>query len=267
MGAPAEIRAVEAPAPVHVLIVDDDSLLRESLEQNLIDAGFRVTGFSNGPDVLAHFASTTPDRAGRGDLILLDWKMPEMNGIEVLKQLRDRKLDVPVVFLTVLSDQIYEEAALLGGAVDFVEKSRSFAILRRRIELILDRQDPSETRSGGAPGGAVEVGPLELDPGTSRALWRGERVDLTLTEFKIVHHLAERAGTDIRYREIYDLVHGEGFIAGAGDDGYRSNVRTFIKRIRQKFRDVDADFAAIETYTGFGYRWASRGGQDKPGDG
>ncbi len=262
MAAAANLRAVDDPAPVHVLIVDDDALLRESLEQNLIDAGFRVSGFSNGPAVLSHLEGAAPADPGHGDLILLDWKMPEMNGIEVLKQLRAREIDVPVVFLTVLSDQIYEEAALLGGAVDFVEKSRSFAILRRRIELILDRQDPPEDRGTNGAGGELAVGALQLDPPSSRALWRGERVDLTLTEFKIVHHLAAHAGTDIRYREIYDLVHGAGFIAGAGDDGYRSNVRTFIKRIRQKFRDVDPDFAAIETYTGFGYRWATRTGGD-----
>lgn len=236
--------------PVHVLIVDDDALLRESLEQNLIDSGFTVSGFSNGQAALDHFGG-----AASGDLMLLDWKMPEMNGIEVLKHLRAREIDVPVVFLTVLSDQIYEEAALLGGAVDFVEKSRSFAILRRRIELILDRQVPD--RPGNGTNGEIEIGALKLDPSSSRALWVDNRVDLTLTEFKIVHHLATRAGTDIRYREIYDLVHGEGFVAGAGDDGYRSNVRTFIKRIRQKFRDADADFDAIATYTGFGYRWVA----------
>lgn len=241
----------EAPdSPIHVLIVDDDALLRESLEQNLIDSGFMVSEFSNGQDALDHFSG-----AASGDLILLDWKMPEMNGIEVLKHLRAREIDVPVVFLTVLSDQIYEEAALLGGAVDFVEKSRSFAILRRRIELILERQ--TSDRTGNNTNGEIEIGALQLDPDSSRALWQGGRVDLTLTEFKIVHHLATRAGTDIRYREIYDLVHGEGFVAGAGDDGYRSNVRTFIKRIRQKFRDVDADFDAIATYTGFGYRWVA----------
>ena len=86
--------------------------------------------------------------------------MPEMNGIEVLKQLRARSIDVPVVFLTVLSDQIYEEAALLGGAVDFVEKSRSFTILRRRIELIVGR-----------PGGHRHPLPRDLRPGP----WRGLR--------------------------------------------------------------------------------------------
>ena len=255
MTAQAEIMSEPSNGPIHVLIVDDDALLRESLEQNLIDSGFVVNGFSNGQDALDHFSG-----AASGDLILLDWKMPEMNGIEVLKHLRARKIDVPVVFLTVLSDQIYEEAALLGGAVDFVEKSRSFAILRRRIELILDRQIPDRDGAGNGSNGSngeLEIGALQLDPASSRALWHGARVDLTLTEFKIVHHLAARAGTDIRYREIYDLVHGEGFVAGAGDDGYRSNVRTFIKRIRQKFRDVDGSFEAIATYTGFGYRWVA----------
>ncbi len=60
------------------------------------------------------------------------------------------------------------------------------------------------------------------------------------------------------YRELYDLVHGKGFFAGFGDDGYRTNVRTFIKRIRQKFRKTDNSFASIENYGGFGYRWAAR---------
>ncbi|MBT5572235.1 MAG: response regulator transcription factor [Alphaproteobacteria bacterium] len=261
MTAQVSFRPVPTAKPIHVLIVDDDALLRESLEQNLIDSGFTVSGFVNGQDALDHFANVAPNDNG-GDLMLLDWKMPEMNGIEVLKHLRARKIDVPVVFLTVLSDQIYEEAALLGGAVDFVEKSRSFAILRRRIELILDRQaqaHASDVNGDSEANGDIEIGVLKLSPGSSRALWQDARVDLTLTEFKIVHHLATRAGTDIRYREIYDLVHGEGFVAGAGDDGYRSNVRTFIKRIRQKFRDVDDSFDAIATYTGFGYRWVADG--------
>src|SRR5687768_16768756 len=117
----------------HILVVDDDSLLRESLEQNLVDAGFSVTGFSAGAPMLEFIGS-----GKSADLILLDWKMPQMNGIEVLKRLRETTSEIPVIFLTVLSDQIYEEAALLGGAVDFVEKSRSFSILLKRVELILE---------------------------------------------------------------------------------------------------------------------------------
>ncbi|HLS68350.1 MAG TPA: helix-turn-helix domain-containing protein, partial [Kiloniellales bacterium] len=79
--------------------------------------------------------------------------------------------------------------------------------------------------------------------------------NLSLTEFKLVQLMAERAGQDVTYRELYDLVHGRGFVAGSGPDGYRANVRTFMKRIRQKFRELDADFDEIENYPGFGYRW------------
>ena len=82
---------------------------------------------------------------------------------------------------------------------------------------------------------------------------------LTLTEFEIVRLIAERPGRDVRYREIYDVVRGSGFVAGAGEDGYRANVRAFIKRIRQKFREVDDGFDRIENYAGFGYRWRVEG--------
>jgi two-component system response regulator ChvI len=153
-----------------------------------------------------------------------------------------------------LSDQIYEEAGLLGGAVDFVEKSRSFAILLRRIELILGgdkkRWQPREPAAGsGAPSD------LALRYDSRRALWRDMNVDLTLTEFNIVAYMTENSARDVSYREIYDIVHGEGFMAGEGEIGFRANVRAFIKRIRQKFRDVDSTFANIKNYPGFGYRW------------
>jgi len=92
---------------------------------------------------------------------------------------------------------------------------------------------------------------------TSRAVWAGRAVDLTLTEFRIVTLLAEKAGSDVGYREIYDLVHAKDFVAGQGSEGYRANVRTFIKRIRKKFRDVDPGFDHIENYASFGYRWTA----------
>src|SRR3546814_7940754 len=80
-------------------------------------------------------------------------------------------------------------------------------------------------------------------------------VDLTLTEFNIVRLLASVHESDVSYRQIYDLVRGKNFVAGYGEDGYRVNVRSFIKRIRQKFREVDDTFACIGNYPGFGYRW------------
>ena len=198
------------------------------------------------------------DEGHGGDLILLDWKMPRVNGIEVLRRLREASNSIPVIFLTVLSDQFYEEAALHGGAVDFVEKSRSFSILEKRIELTLmgpKQQRPGAPMPPAALNQDVDIEHLHLAADARRARWREKEVPLSLTEFLIVHAMASQPGHDIAYREIYDMVHGEGFVAGLGPDGYRSNVRTFIKRIRQKFREIDPGFDSIENYPGFGYRW------------
>ena len=140
------------------------------------------------------------------------------------------------------------------GAVDFVEKSRSFVILLKRIDLILCGVRGQPT-NGAATEEQLILGPIELNLKSHRALWDGREIPLTLSEFNIVHLMASRAGSDVRYRDIYDLVRGEGFTAGVGPEGYRANVRTFIKRIRQKFRELDDRFDAIENYPGFGYRW------------
>jgi len=240
-----------------IAVVDDDDLFRESLAQNLLDAGYEVRVFADGPGAIEAL-----DGGGGADLVLLDWKMPGMNGIEVLRRLRETSVGVPVIFLTVLTEQIYEEAALLGGAVDFIEKSRSFAILKRRIELIVagSKQPGQAPPPPDDPVDTAHVGPLTLHHGSHRALWRNSEVPLTVSEFRIVALMAGRAGRDVRYRDLYDLVRGEGFAAGQGPDGYRQNVRTFIKRIRQKFRDIDPAFEAIENYPGFGYRWRDQGG-------
>jgi two-component system response regulator ChvI len=239
-----------------VLIVDDDGMFRESLTQNLSDAGFSTMAFADGPSALRHLTES-----GTPDMILLDWKMPGMTGIEVLRELRERKVETPVVFLTVLSDQIYEEAGLLGGAVDFIEKSRGFSILARRMELILNGSKGSEKPANGQPQPVtVTHGHVRLHRDVNRAFWKDVQIDLTLTEFQMVDYLVARSGRDVRYRELYDIVHGEGFAAGSGEIGFRANVRAFIKRIRQKFRDVDSGFAQIENYPGFGYRWSDSDG-------
>jgi two-component system, OmpR family, response regulator ChvI len=235
----------------HLLLVDDDDLFRESLGLNLIDEGYEITSFGNGSDALSYF-----ECGGSADVALLDWRMPNLTGLEVLRRMRRTGIAIPVIFLTVLSDDIYEEAALAGGAVDFIDKSRRLPILLRRLQLIAEgvrpALDPDPQREI-----SIHLGRLELRFDTNRALWADQTVDLTLTEFKIVTLLAEKAEQDVAYREIYDLVHGKDFIAGHGAEGYRANVRTFIKRIRKKFRDVDPDFDHIENYPGFGYRWTA----------
>lgn len=230
-------------------LVDDDDMFRESLGLNLADEGYDVVSFDRAQPALDWFVA-----GGQADVVLLDWRMPPMDGIELLRRLRARGVDVPVIFLTVLSDEIYEEAALAGGAVDFVEKSRSLSILLKRMRIIVDGRKGQEAAPAEQPS-VVRVGELELRLDVARAFWRGVRVELTLTEFNIVKEMALKPEEDVSYRDLYDLVHGKGFVAGYGASGYRANVRAFIKRIRQKFRSIDAGFDRIENYAGFGYRW------------
>lgn len=236
----------------HLLLVDDDDLFRESLSLNLIDEGYRVTSFGSGRDSLGYLTT-----GGEADVMLLDWRMPGLSGLDVLRSMRRSGIAIPVIFLTVLSDDIYEETALEGGAVDFIDKARRLGILLKRIELIAEGMrlpaEPKRTVE------SIRRGALELRFDSHRAIWADHKVDLTLTEFKIVAVLVENAGRDVGYREIYDLVHGKDFAAGHGSEGYRTNVRTFVKRIRKKFRDADPAFEHIENYPGFGYRWTADG--------
>jgi two-component system response regulator ChvI len=238
-----------------ILVVDDDDLFRESIAGNLSESGFDVAAFPDGNRFLDFLGG-----GETGDIVLLDWKMPGMTGIQVLHRIRELGIDLPVIFLTHLNEQIYEERALGGGAVDFVEKTRSFAIILRRIELSLTARRAGGDGTQGAlndTGAPVRQGSLSLDPDSCRAFWNGQEVDLTLTEFEIVQRLIDRAGRDLPYRDLYDIVHGPDFAAGLGSEGYRANVRAFIKRIRQKFRNADDAFDCIVNYPGFGYRWVS----------
>ncbi len=239
-----------------LVVVDDDDLFRPMLVGNLTEAGFSVREFA-APDVALNDMSAdvvTPESAS--DLLILDWKMPGLTGLELLQRLRQIGLMTPAIFLTSLDDVIYEEAALKAGAIDFVGKTRSFAILQRRIELALSRSEAIEI-SGDVQGSAdsvLQTGPLLLDAGSHAVTWHERPVSLTLGEFKSVA-LMVRAGRDVSYREIYDALRGENFAAGQGPDGYRANVRALIKRVRQKFIAIDPNFDAIENFPGFGYRW------------
>ncbi len=244
-----------------VVIVDDDDLFRESLGLNLAEEGYEVIDFADGESALEYFQS-----GEAADAVLLDWRMPGIDGLGVLQALREARIETPVVFLTMLGEEIYEEAALKWGAVDFIDKSRRLSIILKRLKLITDGPKVQGGGEGEARDSAVlRHGSLELRNDIRRAFWRGEQVDLTLTEFAIVHYLVFRPGADVTYRQIYDLVRGKDFIAGYGPDGYRSNVRSFIKRIRKKFREVDAEFDHIDNYPGFGYRWRDEGGDGSGG--
>ena len=224
------------------------------LSTNLIEVqASRRAPLPDGSSAVRHLASG-PDT----DIVLLDWKMPGMSGIEVLQRLRSEKIDIPIIFLTVLSDQIYEEVGLLGGAVDFRgEIAEAHDRLLRRIELILTGY---KTKAAQQPAGAeqntAKFDDLILRYNSRRATWKQINIGLTLTGIQY-HRLSCRACRPRRQlsRDLRHRSRREGFMAGDGDVGYRTNVRSFIKRICQKFRDIDPDFSQIKNYPSFGYRW------------
>ena len=226
-----------------LVLVDDDPVFLRLLAENLRAAGYAVTAFSDPQAGLAALLNDSPD------LCLFDWDMPGLDGLELLRTLRGGGAGYPVLFLTGHASPMFEEAALSAGAVDFIDKSRGPAIVLHRIGLALSRGVVAEAVQD------VAVGALLLQEGSKRALWRGQAVPLSRGEFEMVALLARHAGRDVPYRALYDALHGDGFLAGQGEEGYRANVRAMIKRIRRKFAEVDPGFDALGTYAGFGYRW------------
>lgn len=244
--------AADAADHVRLLFVDDDSDYREVAVAELVDHGFDVVALQDGPAALEYL-----DGGGVGDVIVLDWNLPTVSGIDLVPKLRRRGIQLPIVFLTGQSSRAHESLALERGALDFVDKSRGVGILAKRIRLIVEAgKMPQEMQAEEI----LQCGKLVLRPRVSRAYWDNVDVSLTLTEFNIVRLLASSVGEYVTYRAVYDCMHHVGFIAGSGEDGYRTNVRSSIKRLRNKFRAIDASFAEIENFPSFGYRWGGAGG-------
>lgn len=242
-------REKEAPPDRHVrlVFVEDDQDFREAAAAELEDLGFEVECFADGAALLEAFAN-----GASADVIVLDWNLPALSGIDLIPRLRRAGVLLPVVLLTGKSTPNLENLALDHGALDFVDKTRGLPILAKRIRLILESAKKPEVMRADE---VLDVGSLQLKLRVCRASWNGADVGLTLTEYKIVHLLVSNLGNHLTYRAVYDTMHHEGFIAGSGEDGYRTNVRSCIKRIRNKFRALDGNFSCIANYPSFGYRW------------
>jgi two-component system response regulator ChvI len=232
---------------IRIVLVDDDAIYAEVVAEGLGHLGFDVTHYPSGEILLDN-----PATLREIDLIVLDWRLPTGPGTELMRQLRERGVDLPIVFLSGVPRTTYEATALDRGALDFVDKARGLAIIAKRLRMVVGwsaRENSHRVRP------VLYCGPLELHPELMRATWKGADLDLTLTEFNIVYLLASRVGEYVTYRAVYDCVHGVGFVAGSGDDGFRANVRSSIKRIRIKFHAVDDTFREIENFAAVGYRW------------
>ena len=244
--APALPASVSEPDAIRVLLIDEDPIDRGFLTDVLSTQGFAVRRF-NVASLLG-----APDAARDADVIILYCDRPKRSGIELLVKLRRLGVNVPVVLLTGEPLPAHECLALDKGAIDVICKSRGAEVLARRLKGAVKASNRTNQLQSDE---SMICGKLVLRLDASRAYWRDADLGLTLGEYKIVHLLASNAGSFMTYRAVYDRLHYEGFIAGDGANGYRANVRSAIKRIRNKFRALDPTFDKIENYTAFGYCW------------
>jgi two-component system response regulator ChvI len=226
-----------------LLFVDDDAAYRQIVKVELEDEGFSVTDFPSGEEMLDSL-----ENGLAADIVVLDWALGKTSGIDLLPVLRERGFDLPVVFLTGRSTPIHERLALQQGAVEFMDKTRGTDILAARLRLVAGSKRKVTST-------AIRHGSLMLEPDAGQVSWKGTDIDLTVSELKLVLMIVSNQGRHVSYRHLYDGIHYEGFVAGSGEHGYRTNIRSSIKRIRRKFQDCDPTFDEIQNYIGFGYSW------------
>jgi two-component system response regulator ChvI len=250
-----DVVALEAPPAALLASASEPDAIRVLLiEDGVIDRGFLADALSKQGFAVQAVASLlgAPDAARDADVIVLHCDRAKHSSIELLGKLHRQGVNVPVVLLTSQALPAHECLALDKGAVDVICKSRGSEVLGRRLKSVVKASNRTDQQRSD---GSMICGNLLLRPDVSRVYWKDADLDLTLGEYNIVHLLVSNVGKYITYRAVYDRLRHEGFIAGYGADGYRANVRSAIKRIRNKFSRVEPSFDEIENYAGFGYCW------------
>lgn len=234
-----------------IALVDDDRNILTSVSIALEAEGYRVETYTDGASALDGLLARPPQ------LAIFDIKMPRMDGMELLRRLR-QKSDLPVIFLTSKDEEIDELFGLKMGADDFITKPFSQRLLVERVKAVLRRASSREAAAAGATttvktgdvqARSLERGQLAMDQERHTCTWKGEPVTLTVTEFLILHALAQRPGVVKSRDSLMDAAYDEQVYV---DD---RTIDSHIKRLRKKFKMVDADFDMIETLYGVGYRF------------
>jgi two-component system response regulator ChvI len=229
-----------------IALVDDDRNILTSVSIALQAEGFLTRVYSDGETALKALIENPPD------LAIFDIKMPRMDGLELLRRLREKNM-TPVIFLTSKDDELDEALGLAMGADDYISKPFSQRLLIARIRAILRRAELAQSGAAGeeeSAAGALVRGRLAMDTARHRVNWNGENVTLTVTEFLILETLAQRPGIVKTRNQLMD--------AAYHDDIYVDDrtIDSHIKRVRRKFRQIDPEFDAIETLYGAGYRFS-----------
>jgi two-component system response regulator ChvI len=231
-----------------IALVDDDRNILTTVSIALQAEGFATRLYSDGETALTALLANPPD------LAIFDIKMPKMDGMELLRRLRQQS-PLPVIFLTSKDDEADEHAGLEMGADDYIAKPFSLRLLLARIRAILRRSDALRplvmTDALEAPAGeAIERGRLLMDPARHHVIWDGKPVSLTVTEFLLLEALATRPGVIKSRNQLMDAAYPDDVFV---DD---RTVDSHIKRMRRKFRSVDPTFSGIETLYGAGYSFS-----------
>lgn len=226
-----------------IALVDDDRNILTSVSLALEAEGFAVRAYHDSEEGLNHILADPPD------LVLLDVKMPRLDGMEVLTRLRE-KSDLPAIFLTSKDDEVDQVLGLRLGADDYITKPFSQRLLIERIRTVLRRNQARLTPlSVSDESQIVRRGHLSLDDARHICAWRNTPLNLTVTEYLLVKSLAANPGHVKNRDQLISTAYGNGVYV---DD---RTIDTHIKRIRKKFREIDENFDAIETLYGVGYKY------------
>jgi two-component system, OmpR family, response regulator ChvI len=179
-------------------------------------------------------------------VVILDIKMPRMDGTEVLAQLR-KFGTTPVIFLTSKDEEVDEVLGLRMGADDYIRNPISPRLVIERVRTLLRRVELLGTER--SKDRAIHYGDLTLDPATHLCRWRGQLVDLTVTEFLLVKALAQNPGHVRNREQLMNSAYGEHIYVND------RTIDSHIKRVRRKFKSVDQGFEQIDTLYGVGYRY------------
>jgi two-component system OmpR family response regulator len=223
-----------------IAIVEDDAAIRENVADTLRRQGYEVASYAGRPQALAALKLRLPDLA----IVDIGLGTDVDGGFTLVRELRAMSEQLPIIFLTARDSDFDLVAGLRLGADDYLTKSISMPHLLARIAALFRRIDVM--RSPPKDEETMDRGPLRLDLKRMTASWRGAAVELTLTEFWMVHALAKYPG-HVKSRD--SLMSDANLVI---DD---ATVTSHIKRIRKKFLAVDAAFDAIDTVYGMGYRW------------
>lgn len=224
----------------HIVIVEDEIAIAQNYCDALRRQGYKVTHYRNRPDAMAQLAVRLPDLAiidvGLGD-------EPE-GGFDLCRDLRSRAPELPIIFLTARDDDFDVVSGLRLGADDYLSKDIGQAHLLARITALFRRVDA--LRKPAAAEQVIVRGELSINIERMTAAWRGHQVDLTVTEFWIVHALALHPGHVKNRQQLMDAANV------VLDD---NTITSHIKRIRRKFKALDDSFDQVHTAYGMGYRW------------